>query len=213
MHIKRMHEMIEKLTKCAEMELEKGVENINAEEMGEVIDMIKDLSEAEYYSKISKAMDESEYGIEYDYKGAYDGHERKGYKGQPRDSKGRYMRRMGYEVYSMTPEMYREHEPEYYRDMDMEQGRMYYTENMMEDNMHHGMKHSESRYDKARKGYEETKAMHNSGSAEDKKKAMESLENYMKELSEDMTELISKMDSSEKNMIRNKLQMLAQKVQ
>ena len=54
MHIKRIHEMIEKLTKCAEMELEKGVENINAEEMSEVTDMIKDLAEAEYYSKISK---------------------------------------------------------------------------------------------------------------------------------------------------------------
>ena len=28
MHIKRMHEMIEKLTKCAEMELEKGIDKI-----------------------------------------------------------------------------------------------------------------------------------------------------------------------------------------
>ena len=89
MHIKRMHEMIEKLTKCAEMELEKGIDKIDAEEMGEVTDMIKDLAEAEYYSKISKAMDEAEYGEDYDYRGAYDEHERKGYRGQMRDSKGR----------------------------------------------------------------------------------------------------------------------------
>ena len=77
MHIKRIHEMIEKLTKCAEMEFEKGIDKIDAEEMGEVTDMIKDLAEAEYYAKISKAMDEAEYGEDYDYRGAYDEYERK----------------------------------------------------------------------------------------------------------------------------------------
>ena len=66
MHIKRMHEMIEKLTKCAEMEFEKGIENIDTKEMGEVAEILKELSEAEYYAKISKAMDESEYGEDYD---------------------------------------------------------------------------------------------------------------------------------------------------
>ena len=47
MHVKRIHEMMEKLTKCAEMELEKGVENVDTKEMGEVVDIIKDLAEAE----------------------------------------------------------------------------------------------------------------------------------------------------------------------
>ena len=216
-----MHKLAEKIADCLKAKIEGiGIDNISGQdlvELGMWTDIVKDMICYDKDKRIVEAMDEaedSEEAMRYiEMYEDYPMHSRKGYKGQPRDSKGRYMRRMGYEVYSMTPEMYREHEPEYYRDMDMEQGRMYYTENMMEDNMHHGMKHSESRYDKARKGYEETKAMHNSGSAEDKKKAMESLENYMKELSEDMTELISKMDSSEKNMIRNKLQMLAQKVQ
>lgn len=83
--------MTEKLTKCAEMEFEKGIENVDTKEMGEVVDIIKDLCEAEYYAKISKAMDEAEYGEEYDEYGPMeDG--RRGYRGQPRSkSSGRYM--------------------------------------------------------------------------------------------------------------------------
>lgn len=207
MHIKRMHEMIEKLTKCAEMELEKGIENINAEEMSEVTDMIKDLSEAEYYAKISKAMDESEYGIDYDYMGAYDEHSRKGYRGQPRDSKGRYMsrRRMGYEApMHIMPDM--DYNAEEMRDMDRMDGRMYYTEPM------HST-HSESRYDKARRGYMESKEMHKDNSAESKQHKMKELENYMKELSTDVTDMITDMSQEEKAMLKNKMQVLMQKIQ
>lgn len=213
MHIKRMHEMIEKLTKCAEMELEKGVENINAEEMGEVTDMIKDLAEAEYYSKISKAMDEAEYGEDYDYMGAYDEHERRGYTGQPRSkTSGRFMRRGdGRRSYMPMMRDYDWDNMQMDRDMDREHGKMYYTEPMTMRNDNQA--HSESRYDRARRGYEESKAMHKSGSVEDKKKNMESLEHYMKELSEEMAELIESMDASEKTMVRSKLQTLAQKVQ
>jgi hypothetical protein len=69
--------MIEKLSEVAKCELDKGVENIDTKEMGEVAEIIKELSEAEYYAKISKAMDEAEYGEDYDYMGAYDEHERK----------------------------------------------------------------------------------------------------------------------------------------
>jgi hypothetical protein len=35
------------------------LENTDAEELGEVIDMIKDLEEAEYYHSVVKAMEES----------------------------------------------------------------------------------------------------------------------------------------------------------
>ena len=205
--------MIEKLTKCAEMELEKGIDKIDAEEMGEVTDMIKDLAEAEYYAKISKAMDEAEYGEDYDYMGAYDEHERRGYTGQPRSkTSGRFMRRGdGRRSYMPMMRDYDWDNMQMDRDMDREHGKMYYTEpvTMHNDNQ----PHTESRYDRARRGYEESKAMHKSGSVEDKKKNMESLEHYMKELSEEMAELIESMDASEKTMVRSKLQTLAQKVQ
>ena len=208
MHIKRIHEMVEKLTKCAEMELEKGIENIDAEEMGEVTDMIKDLCEAEYYAKISKAMDEAEYGEEYDYRGAYDEHERKGYRGQMRDSKGRYMsRRKGY-----MPMMYDYDwdNMQMDRDMDREHGKMYYTEPMTMRN--DNQTHSESRYDRARRGYEESKAMHKGNTAEDKQHKMKELENYMKELSADVTDMISDMSQEEKSLLKSKMQVLMQKM-
>ena len=209
MHIKRIHEMIEKLTKCAEMELEKGVENINAEEMGEVTDMIKDLAEAEYYSKISKAMDEAEYGEDYDYRGAYDEHERKGYRGQMRDSKGRYMsRRKGY-----MPMMYDYDwdNMQMDRDMDREHGKMYYTEPMTMRN--NNQTHSESRYDRARRGYEETKSMHKDNSPESKQMKMKSLEDYMKSLAEDVTDMVNDMSPEEKSLMKQKMSVLMQKIQ
>lgn len=45
MHIKHIHELIEKLSECACSELSSGIENVNTCEMGQVIDMIKDLAE------------------------------------------------------------------------------------------------------------------------------------------------------------------------
>ena len=59
MDIKRMHCMIEKLSECAKSEMESGIENVDTCEMGKVVDMMKDLSEAMYYRTLTKAMDES----------------------------------------------------------------------------------------------------------------------------------------------------------
>ena len=60
MHIKHIHELIEKLSECACSELSSGIENVNTCEMGQVIDMIKDLADAEYHARISKAMEEAD---------------------------------------------------------------------------------------------------------------------------------------------------------
>ena len=185
-------------------------------------------------------MDESEYGKDYDEEGPME--ERKYYRGQKRDSRGRFMSnrgRRGYEepmYYTMTPEMMKAHDPEYYRDMDRMEGRMYYTGgsggsgssgggSMSSSGMGGGMSssgmssgsrnyggESSSRSENARRGYEETKMMQD-GSPEAKKKAMESLEHYMKELGEDLTEMVKKMDNSEKAMLKQKLQVLNQKIQ
>ena len=226
MHVKRMHEMLEKLTKCAEMEFEKGVENVDTKEMGEVVDIIKDLAEAEYYAKITKAMDEAEYGEDYDYMGAYEDDMRKGYRGQPRDSRGRYMSRRGrggrrgYEEpmgFEMTPEMYREYPPEYWRDMDKNtMGRMYYTEGSTggsmttrsQGGMNGGRDSREGRSGTSRRGYMEAKEQ-----GKEKGEKMKELEKYMKELSEDVTEMIGDASPEEKNMLKSKMQTLLQKIQ
>lgn len=213
MHIKNIHCMIEKLSELAKCELEKGVENVDTKEMGEVVDIIKDLSEAEYYAKISKAMDESEYGKEYDEYGAYD--EPRYYRGQPRDSRGRYISRRGYE---MTPEMYHMYPAEHYRDMDKEHGRMYYTEggsNMGSDSMSSnssrmysemGRDRREGRSGMSRRTYMESKEM-----GKEKGEKMKELEKYMKELSEDVTEMIHDASPEEKSMLKQKMQVLMQK--
>lgn len=66
MHIKRLHELEEALS-CL-LETQMGcLENVDAAEMGEVVDMIKDIEEAKYYCAVSKAMKEaSEYNYSYD---------------------------------------------------------------------------------------------------------------------------------------------------
>ena len=210
MHIKNIHCMIEKLAEVAKCELDRGIENVDTKELGEVADIIKDLSEAEYYAKISKAMDESEYGKDYDEYGAYD--EPRYYRGQPRDSRGRYMRR-GYE---MTPEMYHKYPAEHYRDMDREHGRMYYTEggaNMGEGTGNSPRMYSEMGRDRregrsgmSRRTYMETKEM-----GKEHGEKMKTLEQYMKELSADVTEMIQDASPEEKAMLKNKMQVLMQK--
>lgn len=224
MHIKNIHCIIEKLAEITKVELDKGIENVDTKEMGEVADIIKDLAEAEYYAKISKAMDEAEYGEDYDYMGAYDEHERKGYRGQRRDSRGRYMSRRGYES-RMMPEMDYE-EMERNRDFDRSSGKMYYSSGNMGGSSSSGMSsgsmgsqggsrgYSESGRDsregrsgQSRRGYMEAKEK-----GADKQQKMKELEDYMKELSSDVTEMISDASPEEKAMLKNKMSVLMQKI-
>lgn len=209
MHINNIHCMLEELAELAKMQFKHGAENINTEEMGKVADIIKDLSEAEYYSKISKAMDEAEYGEEYDVYGPYEDEYRRGYRGQRRDSKGRYMsRRRGYD--EKIPMDY-EHQ-EHLRDVDRHgMGRMYYPE---EDHvtMQHERDHREGRSGMMRKSYMEAKEIHKGNSTEDKQAKLRELEAYMSELSGDITEMIHDATPEEKNMLKTKIQTLAQKI-
>ena len=274
MHIKHIHETMEKLSKYACDEACKSVEEIDTKELGEVVDMISDLAEAEYHARIAKAMEESEkedeeeakrimkemkeqYGEEEGERRFYDNYRYANGRFAP---KGRGTRRRGFSepLYHMSPEMYREHDPEWYRDMDRySENRLYYTEsgnmggsrsggsmggnsgNMgggsssrgYEEGMRDGEesgyrrgyqegerngrmsgRESQSRYDRAKRGYEEHK-MNRDDSPEGKKKSMENLEEYMRELGTDMSEMIGKMDSSEKAMVKSKLQTLMQKIQ
>lgn len=263
---KPIKKMCEKLMDAVNHELDKGIENIDTKELGEAIDMIKDLYEAKkfmvescYYKGVLEAMEEHDFEDEEEI--MEDG--RRGYRGQPRSQSGRFMSRgdgrrsnrgrggrRGYETPMMMwdDDPYEWEDMEYMRDMDRPRGKMGYSgstggmsgssqgeqstggmggssqggstggsrgysENDGGQYSSRMQGQNESRYDRAKRGYEETKAMHNTGSADDKKKSMESLENYMKELSEDMSELVGKMDTNEKNMLRTKLQTLAQKVQ
>ena len=115
----------------------------------------------------------------------------------------------------MTPEMYREHTPEHYRDMDREESRMYYTETGMDNRSHMGTMsrdHREGRSGMSRRNYMETKEMHPGNTPEDKQKKVQDLEKYMNELATDVTEMITGATPEEKTMLKQKMQTLMQKI-
>lgn len=211
MDIMRMHDMIEKLSECAKCEIDKGIENIDPCEMGQVTDMMKDLAEAMYYRTLMKSMEESSADETMEmFERLGDG--RRFYDNY-RYSNGRFApksrgTRRGYDeppYFHMTPEMYRGMEHD--RDIDRNYGRMYYTEPATS-----GMNMTESGYDKAKRHYTETKEMHKANTAEDKEHKMKSLENYMKELSGDITELLTDMTAEERTMLKSKLSTLVSKM-
>ena len=214
MDTKRMHCMIEKLAECAEKQFDNGIESVDTEEMGQVTDMMKDLAEAMYYRTLTKAMDDSDpeeimemferYG---DGGRRYYDHYR--YADGRFAPKGRGSYRRGYDeppYYHMTPEMYRSMEN--YRDMDRRDGRMYYSEPTMNSGVH-----AESRYDMAKRNYTESKELHRGNTPEDKEQKMKELEKYLREIGSDIAELISDASTEEKNLLKNRMQVIMQKIQ
>lgn len=230
MHIKNIHYMIEELSKCAKCEIENGINQVDTKEMGEVVDIIKDLCEAEYYAQISKAMDKAEEDEKEEEKymlkrfkeeyGENDGERRyydnyrymKSGRFAPK-GRGSYMPRRGYEeppYYHMSPEMYHEYTPEQLRDMDRADGRMYYTETYRGIASQRDIKEGKS--GQSRRSYMETKEMHKANTPADKQIKMSELEKYTKELAEDVTEMISDATPEEKQILKTKLQTMAQKI-
>lgn len=210
-----MHKLAEKIADCMKAKVEaKGIDNIEGQELVELgmwTDIIKDLVCYDKDKKIIEAMDEAEESEEaMKYIEMYEDYpERKGYRGQPRDSKGRYMsrRRMGYEEHMrMMPEMNREHDAEYYRDMDRTDGRMYYSGSGSQGGSQ-GRDSREGRSGQSRRSYMESKEM-----GKDKGEKMKSLEEYMKSIAEDITEAIEGASPEERSMTKQKLQMIAQKM-
>ena len=205
MDIKRMHDIIEKLTECTKSQFDKGLESVDTCEMGKVIDMIKDLAEAMYYRTLAKTMDESEdeeilkmfdrYGRD---KRFYDHYRYEDGRFAPK-GRGTYRRNYDEPIWHMTPEMY--------RDMDREPyGRMYYTEPT---HMHDSR---EGKSGMSRRTYMDTRDAHKANTQQDKEAKMHDLEAYMRELSDDLTELIADMIPEEKNLAKSKLSTLVSKM-
>ena len=209
MDVKRMHEMIEKISECAKAQFDKGIDKVDICEMSKAVDMMKDLSEAMYYRELTKTMQEYEpdesmemferYG---DGGRRYYDHYR--YADGRFAPKGRGTYRRGYEeppYYHMTPEMY-------HRDMDRDMGRMYYTETSSS-----GMRDArEGRSGMSRRTYMENKELHKANTQQDKEAKVRDLNTYMTELANDMTEIINDATPEEKTVLRNKLSALVTKI-
>ena len=186
----------------------------DAKELGEVIDMIKDLEEAMYYCSITEAMEKSaeekEQGnmnVNYYMEPMY-------YRGQSRDSMGRYTSgggRRGYE------------EPMYYDNssssssgqsgsMGQSSGTrnyvpyMEYAPYMMRDNRWRD-EHFGDKSGMSRRMYMEGKQYHG-----DDQQSMKELEHYINDLGEDLTDMIKESSQEEKQVLSTKLQQLATKI-
>lgn len=231
-----MHKLAEKMADCLKAKVEgMGIDNIEGatlEELGKWVDIIKDIACYDKDMRIIKAMDEAEEKEEKmkyieEYEDYPEMEERRYYRGQPRDSKGRYMsnrgrRRMGYE--EPWDEVFDYNEIERMRDMDRPYGRMYYTDgtsgtsgmtsgsNMGSTGGQYSSRMQrdsrEGRSGQMRRGYMEAKE-----EGKDKAEKMKELENYMKSLAEDVTEMISDASAEEKTMLKQKMQVLMSKIQ
>lgn len=98
-------------------------------------------------------------------------------------------------------------EPPYYhyqRDIDRGDGKMYSGETV-------NVK-TESNYDKAKRHYTETKELRKANTPEDKEHKMKALDNYIKELGSDITQLIGDMTAEERNLLVNRMSTLITKI-
>lgn len=174
--------------------------NVDAKEMGEVVDMIKDLEEAIYYCTITKAMTEKEGSKEHYYyypiengRGRmmddWSSYERMYYNGQGGGSSSNGNGGRGSSSMSGSSS-------------NSSSGRSYYSEYPIE-----LRDYREGRSPKARRMYMESKEMHHSKSTK-----MHDLEQYMKELGSDITEMIEEASPEEKELLTNKLNHLAAKI-
>ena len=214
-----MHKFAKQIMECVKTKVEAmGIDNIEGQHLEELEKWTEIAKNIVCYDKdysIVEAMKEAENddnmrAIEmyedYPERRYYDNYRYKTSGRFAPKGKGSYMPQRGYEeppYYHMTPDQYKEHDPEYWRDLDRKDGKMYYTEPIT----------MESRYDKAKRGYEESKMTHKENTPEHKQAKMKDLEAYLKELSEDVTKLLSDATPEERAMVRGKMQVLTQKIQ
>ena len=188
-----IHNMLEDITEVANTELSKGIENVNTKEMGEVVDMIKDLSEAEknkmeacYYQTVIEAMEDSEYGEDYDWEGRKRGFSR-GDIVMPR--------RSGYEQPMMMND----------RMQGYSQGRMGYSNGAYGGGRRNQTQSGGSRYGYSHDEYMNNKSMHKGQTPEDMKARTEMIEDRMDDLYDMFKEEVKDMTPEEKQLWKTKI--------
>lgn len=200
MGIEEMKSMKTQIMSCVQGQLG-NLQDVNTKELGEAIDMIKDLSEAIYYCTITQSMEKSNEN-----------------NNQPV---------INYYTNPMTSKVY----PDYYRDIERGNGYMYYpggnnasgnsggntmmdggTRTYMEP-MYYGGNSvmmrdpREGRAAIRRRMYMEGKEMH-----KDTNSQLKELEAYLQELSSDITEMIKDASPEERATLHQKMTTLASKI-
>lgn len=203
--MERLKHMKETLIGCIQAQLG-DIHNADTHELGEAIDMIKDLEEAMYYCTIIKAMEKAEEEdkkrVEHHYYTPYYLPDRdmdrndlgRMYYPRSRDSQGRFT--SGRSNYNGEPSM----------DNSFASGHVNgdYQEREFPLEMRD---QREGRSPMSRRTYMESKELH-----KDKAVKIKDLEKYMKELSEDLVEMIEDTSPEEKQLLEKKITALASKV-
>ena len=203
-----MHKWAKQIMECVKSKVDGiGIDNFegqNLDDLKDFTEIVKNIACFDKDYRIVEAMEKSEDNEDimrmleqyedYPERRFYDHYRYADGRFAP---KGRGTYRRGYDeppYWHMTPEMY--------RDMDKENGRMYYTEPM----------YTESRYESAKRAYTESKELHKGNEPQDKEAKMRELEKYMKEMSDDLLNLMKGMSQEEMNMAKSKLSVLVSKM-
>ena len=174
------------------------LKNVDAKQLGQAVDMIKDFAEAIYYCTITDSMEKAE---------------------------KKEQQTINNINYYTAPTGYNKVYPDYYRDMERENGYMYYPAGMggrntgtgstgnnggMNYYTEPGMMMRDPRQGRAairRRMYMEGKEMH-----KDTNSQLKELEAYLQELSSDITEMIKDASPEERATLHQKMTTLANKI-
>lgn len=237
MDTKHIHCMLEDMAEYGKemISCATGSGNVNLHDAMQIVDMVKDLADAEYHALIAREMrkeheeeeEEEKYILrmlkeergmsEEDSRRFYDAWRYKNGRFAP---KGRGTRR-GYEeppYYHMMPDYrmdladYKGKTAEELRDLDRSRGKLYYTEPVRMDGMREMHDRKDGKSWEKRRGYMETKEAHKDNTPQDKQEKMKSLEAYAKDLTEDVIDMVADATPEERNLLRQKMQVLLQKI-
>lgn len=217
MSTESLKEMKHSLMSCVQGQMS-DLKNTDAHELGEAIDMIKDLSEAIYYCTVTEAMEQK---AEEKQEQPINNINYYTMPTRPYNDGNRYYNGDWYEnwqpVRYMGPDTFgRIGDSGYYggniddnrhygsgstttTSTGTNMGRSYYEDGMNTRNM--GMSPN------SRRMYIEAKDMHKGSAVQ-----MQELENYMKDLSKDITDMIQDSTPEEKLLLQQKLLTLANKI-
>lgn len=195
----RIHNMLEDVSEAASTELSKGTDQVNTKEFGEVVDMIKDLTEAEknkaeacYYNTLVEAMDNAEYGEDYDEYGPMErrGYNRMGYNG--RGYRGSYRRNYPMQDRRMQEDMYE---------------RMGYSNGAYGGGSRgsSNSQSSNSRYGYSYDNYMRNRRNYSSTDPEDKQERMKMMQEYSNDLVGSLSKVMEDVSPEEKQMLKNNL--------
>ena len=199
MHIEKLKSIQECLASAAEAQVY-DLENVDAQELGEVIDIIKDIEETIYYYTVTKAMKE---GVENNnpdvmyyggYRKEHPSWRDKDMEGWPDERRYYEEKASGHTASNKTGQMSNQ----------TGNSNSYYTE---KEYPHAFEDPREGKSYRSRRMYMESKE-----SKQDKTIQMRELEKYLQELAQDITEMIEDASAEERQYLSKKISSLATKV-